>query len=114
MPIKDGVQKHLIQGGTARHEHLTPLSDVMRQYDYGGEVNYPDPMDPDTAGVGPGTFEGQPLASIMAADTAQHSGLDSGAADGEAVNMAEANDNSGGAGGGPTPDSYGPRFTGRS
>ncbi len=115
MSIKDGVQKHLIQGGTARHEHTTPLSDVMQQYDYMGEVNYPDPMDPDTAGVGPGLFDGNGLGSIMAADNQQATGLDSAAGStGDMVDMASASDNSGGAGGGPSPDAYGPRHTGRS
>lgn len=112
--IKDGVQRHLIRGGTARHEHNTPLSDVQQQYDYMGEVNYPNPMDEDTAGVGPGLFDGNSFGSIQAASEQQASGLDSAASDGDMVNMDSANDNSGGAGGGPTPDAYGPRFTGRS
>lgn len=113
MSIKDGVQRHLVRGGTARHEHTTPLSDVMKQYDYMGEVNYPDPMDEDTAGIGPGMFDGNDLGTIMAASEQQAAGLDSGAADGVMVDMASANDNSGGAGGGPSADAYGPRNTGR-
>lgn len=114
MPLKDGVQQHLIRGGTARHEHTTPLSDVMQQYDYMGEVNYPDPMADYTAGVGPGLFEGNGLGTIMAASEQQAAGLDSGAGiSGDMVDMASANDNSGGAGGGPSADAYGPRNTGR-
>jgi len=76
-------------------------------------IDHGDPMGPYTAGVGDGNFGSQSSADIQAASDAQSAGLASGAAFGEAFDVTEMSQNSGGAGGGPSGSVYGRRSTGK-
>ena len=102
------LAKHIINGRPLPQTGEGIVRDIDNEW-----IDHGDPMGPYTADVGDGNFLSQPTADIQAASTAQAVGLASGAAFGEEFSVAEMSSNSGGAGGGPSGSTYGPRSTGK-